>query len=778
MANANGAEIYASQYLSKSEISLSESSTLTIDLNGTGSPCIKPIDAVLAIDSTGSMTTSDPNDARKYAAKEFVGGMDSSKDRVGLVSWNMTATALPLTNIFSEIIAEIDRVGSNGNTSLDAGLGSAISLLPNNDAFKVIVFLTDGVSTDGGHYTPPGIPGSFVDLARKQGIMIFTIGLGQSADGKSLAEIAHATGGEFYPAPDANALAGIYQRIRSTITSIAAENTTVTYVLPSSLAIDLAPYSQSQPVASIKKQGESTILSWYIGSVFINQSRKISFDVSSQDPGTFAMGTPPNTAAIYVNCNGIPESAPIPPVMLKVNLPEPFGLAGSGVGGSNVSVVENISVLKVTKDILPNENAPCPDCPQVKITVETPPKPCNADILFAIDKSGSMRDIAQGKAKKNLEVMKQEVENALTSASNTPELRNANIAIVSWDDEENTNGGDAQTTLNPQWLRIGRSEISSTLENYSNATCSETDLTIYSEGIESAMEIMGKRIIAERNNPLRCDTKRFIIFLTSRSEFKNSPTSTPGKLERILSTIPNNNTLKQGGFQGIFTFYTDSDLSNYPWEYNNLTTIESISGAIDGTRTGPTSLTAENLLSAIGERMKGCDQGLWVNNVTLTDTLYPYLKFNGANPSPTAVTSNRDGSTTLKWNMGTMNPGERWTTTIDTSVQMKLPVDVTKRRTGFGGNISSDTPYSKIEFDWPALQCAETSRRHYEQPLSEGKLWITCGAPCQVTRVATTPTPQQNTTPVNAEVPKKQPGFEGLFGLLALLAVGYLYKEH
>ena len=157
---------------------------------------------------------------------------------------------------------------------------------------------------------------------------------------------------------------------------MAAKNTTVTYVLPSSLAIDLTPYSQSQPAATITKQGDSTILSWFIGSVFINQSRTISFDVSSQDPGTFTLGTAPNTAAIYVNCNDISGRTHISPIALKVNLPEPFGLAGSGVGGSNVSVVQNISVMKVTKDILPNGKTPCPDCPQIKITVETPPKPC------------------------------------------------------------------------------------------------------------------------------------------------------------------------------------------------------------------------------------------------------------------------------------------------------------------------------------------------------------------------------------------------------------------
>ena len=90
---------------------------------------------------------------------------------------------------------------------------------------------------------------------------------------------------------------------------------------------------------------------------------------------------------------------------------------------------------------------------------------------------------------------------------------------------------------------------------------------------------MMDRIVAARNDPLKCDTKRFIIFITGISEFKGSPTSDPGKLNRILSTIQGNNTLTQGGFQGIFTFYMDFDLNKYQWEKDNLTTISLKSGA-------------------------------------------------------------------------------------------------------------------------------------------------------------------------------------------------------
>ena len=61
----------------------------------------------------------------------------------------------------------------------------------------------------------------------------------------------------------------------------------------------------------------------------------------------------------------------------------------------------------------------------------------------------------------------------------------------------------------------------------------------------------------------------------------------------------------------------------------------------------PDVLSAATLMKKINSRMAGCDQGPWVTNVRLTDTLYPYLKFDNANPRPSAVIPNNDGSTTL-----------------------------------------------------------------------------------------------------------------------------------
>lgn len=761
--------VTADQHLSRDVISPSEISTVTITLRGGEIPCASPVDVVLSIDSSGSMTTSDPGDLRKSAAKEFVTGLDLSMDRVGVVSWNTSAISWPLTNNTKDIESAIDSTGADGNTCLDTGLKSAIDLLSECSGSKVIVLLTDGISTDGGHYTPPGVPGSPVDEARSKGILVFTIGLGPDADARNLTEIAHSTGGEFYSAPDANALAGIYKRIRSSITGIVAKDVTVTYVLPSSMNVNLSPYSGSQPVATVRNEGDSTVLTWRMGTIQANQSRMLSFDVSSPDPGTFILGSAPDTAVSYTGCDNLRSAVAIPPATLKVSPPGAFGLEGSGIGGSNRSVVQNISVLSVSKEVLPNGNAPCPDCPMLKITLDAPEKSCSADILFVIDKSGSMRDLDKS-GLKNYEIMQAALYEMLNMASNTPELRNARIAIVSWDDLDGTDE-DRITTLDPQWLAVGDPRIKATIQQYNEETCKETDLTFYETGLQKAMQIMHSRILSQANDPLSCDTRRFIIFITCRSEFKGITPSS------VLYTIPRNNTLIRGGFEGIFPFYIGKDLSEYPLEQQNLTLIAQYGDPMQRGAVRPESLTAENLISRVLERMNGCGQGAWVTNVTLTETLYPYLKYTGADPLPSAVTYNRDGSTTLRWNIGTLNSGERWSATIDTSVQLKLPVDVTESRSGFGGNISSSTPYSRVDFDWPALSCAAPLRRHYELPLAEGRMWITCGAPCQAS-AATEQSTQVRKEASEAEVPlesppRAQPGFEGVLGVLSLIT-GYL----
>lgn len=167
------------------------------------------LDIVFVIDSSGSMSSNDNNGLRKTAAKNFVNKL-TENDRAAVVDFdgssriyqNFTKDKAALTNA-------IDRVDSSGGTSLSAGISTAINLFTNSsydrtDAFKYIIFLTDG---DGSYST------SYTATAANNNIVIYTIGLGSGVRESTLKNIASGTGGKYYFASEADALEPIYDEI-------------------------------------------------------------------------------------------------------------------------------------------------------------------------------------------------------------------------------------------------------------------------------------------------------------------------------------------------------------------------------------------------------------------------------------------------------------------------------------------------------------------------------------------------------------------------------------
>ena len=117
-------------------------------------------------------------------------------------------------------------------TNIGDGLGLAVARAAESEAKnKVIILLTDGVA-NVGNLTPL----QAAEEAKKQGIKVYTIGLGSaddakipvnktilgtqyqlipggSIDYKTLKEVAALTGGKFYPATNEKALGDIFKDI-------------------------------------------------------------------------------------------------------------------------------------------------------------------------------------------------------------------------------------------------------------------------------------------------------------------------------------------------------------------------------------------------------------------------------------------------------------------------------------------------------------------------------------------------------------------------------------
>lgn len=195
------------------------------------------IDIMLSIDVSGSMLARDFKPDRITAAKEVAGQFvaDRYGDRIGLVAFAGEAyTQSPLTTDQSTLQTLLSRIRSGlieDGTAIGNGLATAINRLRESEAkSKVIILLTDGVNNRGEI-----APLTAAEIAKAQGIRVYTIGVGTQGtapyptvnmfgeltfmpqkveiDEKVLREIAALTGGQYFRATDKAKLKEIYDQI-------------------------------------------------------------------------------------------------------------------------------------------------------------------------------------------------------------------------------------------------------------------------------------------------------------------------------------------------------------------------------------------------------------------------------------------------------------------------------------------------------------------------------------------------------------------------------------
>ncbi|GAA5147614.1 hypothetical protein GCM10023340_20290 [Nocardioides marinquilinus] len=175
-----------------------------------GSGEVASIDAVLAIDSSGSMVSNDPEDLRLDASKEFVGTLLDG-DRAGVVDFDSAAyVAQGLTTDFDAVRAAIDLIDSSGGTDIGAAVSTSLGELDaqSDGRGRVVVLLTDG----DGDYDE-----ALTERAVATRTTIYTVGLGSGVNTTLLDDIATSTGGKFFYVGDADDLADAYDRIGDAI---------------------------------------------------------------------------------------------------------------------------------------------------------------------------------------------------------------------------------------------------------------------------------------------------------------------------------------------------------------------------------------------------------------------------------------------------------------------------------------------------------------------------------------------------------------------------------
>ena len=167
------------------------------------------IDIVFVVDSSGSMDWNDGSNIRHLAVKNFIDKLGEN-DRGAVVDFDSYSTVYQnFTSDHDLLYSAIGRVDSSGGTNLSKGMSSAINLFTNSDysrtdAYKYIVFLTDG---DGSYST------SYTTSAANNNIVVYTVGLGSEVQENVLKNIAEGTGGKYYFASSANQLPDIYSDV-------------------------------------------------------------------------------------------------------------------------------------------------------------------------------------------------------------------------------------------------------------------------------------------------------------------------------------------------------------------------------------------------------------------------------------------------------------------------------------------------------------------------------------------------------------------------------------
>lgn len=184
------------------------------------------IDAVLVLDSSGSMKHTDPDRLRVPAAKLFL-SLLHEEDRAGVISFS--DEAYPVVHIQSaygkhnqEILFNgVDRISAKGGyTNLHAALLAGREMLmkvSEPGRRRILVLMSDGRMDVGDPARDrrfiQDIKGSLGDSLKKDGVEVFSIAFTQQADSELMRAIAEKTEGVFHSAEGVDDLHKVFGSI-------------------------------------------------------------------------------------------------------------------------------------------------------------------------------------------------------------------------------------------------------------------------------------------------------------------------------------------------------------------------------------------------------------------------------------------------------------------------------------------------------------------------------------------------------------------------------------
>jgi Ca-activated chloride channel homolog len=207
---------------------LDRSGSMMESLNGGANPqgnCDKPHPTKSRWGALAIAVNSFLDELAKTKQDERVGMASYSSDEKDCGNtYKISTIDTDLVGDYSKVRGEITRISSKpvkGRTAISAGLDEGIKVLTGKKtrpfAVKTIILMTDGIHNLGKE------PILSARDAAKKDIVVHTITFSDDADIKRMQDVANATGGKHFHAPDAAALVKIFKEIASTLPVLTTE---------------------------------------------------------------------------------------------------------------------------------------------------------------------------------------------------------------------------------------------------------------------------------------------------------------------------------------------------------------------------------------------------------------------------------------------------------------------------------------------------------------------------------------------------------------------------
>ncbi|HEY9420706.1 MAG TPA: VWA domain-containing protein, partial [Thermoanaerobaculia bacterium] len=172
-----------------------------------------PIHAAVALDVSASMT--DSLDKARQAALQFLQETLRPRDRAALITFNDHPNlAVKFTNDLPTLAGGLAGLKAERGTSLFDTVIFSLYYFSGIRGQRAILLLSDG-KDEGSRFTYDDA----LDYARRAGVTIYSIGLGEDVDKKKLSKLSEETGGRSFFVKSADELAGIYAAIEDELRS-------------------------------------------------------------------------------------------------------------------------------------------------------------------------------------------------------------------------------------------------------------------------------------------------------------------------------------------------------------------------------------------------------------------------------------------------------------------------------------------------------------------------------------------------------------------------------